>query len=309
MKFLHTGDIHLGKKPGSEFNSVLSERISSDERQLLLNIILYANENEIPYIFIAGDLFDTNKPEAGLVSFVVSCFERYFGKIFIVCGNHDYFSDNSVYDNTDFPENTYILKDCISQIETEDAVIYGCGFSAPHKNTDDFSGFYHEPGRKPGIMIVHTDFQKDSIYNPMSLSDTDGCGLAYIAAGHIHNKERAIKRGNTVISYCGAPQNLNFKETEDASVVVGEINENGVFLSEVSLYCHSYRNISVDISGCESSSDMHSLCVRTIMKEDPENSLINLSIDGSVSGFNPDISSLEESLAKICMYIKIINHI
>lgn len=305
MKFLHTGDLHLGRKLSSEFSPELKERIRSDERNLLLNIILYANENEIPYIFISGDLFDSNVPEASLVSFVMSCFERYFGRIFIIAGNHDYLSNFSVYATEVFPENVYIFGGEISAFETDDAIIYGQSFTAPHKNTNSFSCFEAEETDKAKIMLMHTDFKADSLYNPVKLSDIEYCGLSYIAAGHIHIKGEAFKRGETYVSYCGAPQNLNFKEAGNASVISGKISDGFTELAEVDISCHRYLNLTVDISEAQSDDEVLSICSKIIYRENPSDTLFKLDLIGKVEGFEPDIERISEVLSGICLHISV----
>lgn len=295
----------MGIKPSSEYTKELRERLASDERRLLSNIIDYANQKAIPYIFIAGDLFDSNKVKASLVSFVVSEFEKYKGKIFIAAGNHDYYSEDSVYATTDFPENVHIFTDEITAVETEDFIIYGYGFSAPHKNEDSFKDFKAVKKGKPEILITHTDFNTNSFYNPINLANVEASGLSYIAAGHIHIREEAVKRGATCVSYCGSPQNLRFKEAGKAQIIVGEFFDGFLEITKEDLSCHSYRSISADISQAESEEDIISICARALSASNPENTLFNLKIEGSLKDeIDFDIKRVTERLSEICLYLR-----
>ncbi len=306
MKFIHTGDLHLGMKTSSEYNNKVKERLAEDEKQLLSSIISYANEKNIPYIFIAGDLFDSNKVKSSLVSFVVSEFEKYNGRIFIVAGNHDYYNEDSVYLTTEFPSNTHIFTDEITCVETEDALIYGYGFSAPHSNENRFKNFRAEEKGKAKILITHTDFNTNSFYNPINTSDIEDSGLNYIAAGHIHIKEDMLKKGKTFVSYCGSPQNLRFKETGSSQIVVGELSDGFLKISDVDLSCHSYKNISADISQAENEDDIINICGGVISKNNPENTLFNLKIIGSLKdGILPDFKVICDKLSNICLYLRI----
>ncbi len=306
MKFIHTGDLHLGMKLSSEYNITVKERLEKDEKLLLSSIISYAKDKNIPYIFISGDLFDSNKVKSSLVSFVVSEFEKYNGKIFIVAGNHDFFSEDSIYATTEFPSNTHIFTDEITCVETEDALIYGYGFSAPHSNENRFKNFKAEDKGKARILITHTDFNTNSFYNPINTFDIEESGLDYIAAGHIHIKEDMFKKGKTFVSYCGSPQNLRFKETGSSQIVVGELADNFLKISDVDLSCHSYKNISADISSAENEDDILNICAEVITKNNPENTLFNLKITGSLKdGINPDFKLICDKLSKICLYLRL----
>lgn len=305
MKFLHTADLHLGQKLSSEFSKEVKERLELDEKSLLSNIINCAEENNIPYIFIAGDLFDTNKPKAGLVSFVMSEFERYQGKVFITPGNHDYFSEESVYATTTFPENVHIFTDEITMVEEEDAYIYGYGFSAPHKNEDSFSGFKAEGEDKPRILITHTDFNTNSLYNPINIAFIGNSNLSYIAAGHIHIREEMFKKGNTYVSYSGAPQNLRFKETGKAEVLIIDLASDFLTMREVDLSLHSYKNVVCDISSAETESEFIKICADALSLSNPLNSLINLKITGSLKdGIITDFTPVYEKLSGLCLYLR-----
>ena len=123
MKFLHTADLHLGMKYSTEYPEALRKKLREDEKNIILRIINLASEKSIPYIFICGDLFDTHKPDKDIVDFVISSFESYNGKIFIITGNHDFNGPESVYSVRKFPSNVHIFGNEISVIEEEELYI------------------------------------------------------------------------------------------------------------------------------------------------------------------------------------------
>ena len=60
MKFLHVGDLHLGKSLG-EFDLI------PDQRYILEQILQIAKDREVDGILIAGDVFDKSVPSEAAV--------------------------------------------------------------------------------------------------------------------------------------------------------------------------------------------------------------------------------------------------
>src|SRR6056297_2373983 len=94
IKFIHTADVHLGKKlsSNSSKNSQLKDIFIDATEQAFKNLVELAVEEEIDFILIAGDLYDR---EARSIKssrfFLKQC--QYLNeneiKIYIISGNHD----------------------------------------------------------------------------------------------------------------------------------------------------------------------------------------------------------------------------
>lgn len=85
MKFLHLGDLHLGKTLG-DFDLI-------DDQKYILDQILYiAEKEEIDGVLIAGDVYDKSVPSEAatrlLDYFLIRLAEKEV-KVFMVSGNHD----------------------------------------------------------------------------------------------------------------------------------------------------------------------------------------------------------------------------
>lgn len=85
MKFLHLGDLHIGKCIG-EFD------LLEDQRFILNQIIDIAEKNKVDAILIAGDIYDKSIPSESSVSlldyFICQLAERKINT-YIITGNHD----------------------------------------------------------------------------------------------------------------------------------------------------------------------------------------------------------------------------
>lgn len=85
MRFLHLGDLHIGKSIG-EFDLI------EDQKFILDQMIEIAEKNEVNAILIAGDVYDKSIPSESAVRlfdyFICQLAEKSI-KAFIISGNHD----------------------------------------------------------------------------------------------------------------------------------------------------------------------------------------------------------------------------
>lgn len=85
MKFLHTGDLHIGK-------SLNNFSLIKDQEYILQRIVELAKEQKVDGVILAGDLYDRSVPPAEAVSlfsdFVTKLVDENI-EIFAISGNHD----------------------------------------------------------------------------------------------------------------------------------------------------------------------------------------------------------------------------
>ena len=85
MKFLHLGDLHLGKTLG-DFDLI------EDQKYILDQILHITEEKSIDGVLIAGDVYDKSIPSEAatklLDSFLITLAAKGI-KVFMVSGNHD----------------------------------------------------------------------------------------------------------------------------------------------------------------------------------------------------------------------------
>ncbi|MCQ2071163.1 MAG: exonuclease subunit SbcD, partial [archaeon] len=84
LKFLHTSDLHIGKK-------LYGYSLSDDQKHILNEIVRIAKEQKVDGAIIAGDIYDVSAPSEESVSifngFVTDLAD--VCSVFIVPGNHD----------------------------------------------------------------------------------------------------------------------------------------------------------------------------------------------------------------------------
>ena len=85
MKFMHLGDLHLGK-------SLFEFELFEDQKYILEEILKIIKEESVDALLIAGDVYDKSVPseKATLLLdwFIKTLSERKI-KTFIISGNHD----------------------------------------------------------------------------------------------------------------------------------------------------------------------------------------------------------------------------
>ena len=119
MRFIHMADVHFD----SPFTVLTDKRDFGTKRRLeqreaFRKAIEYISKENIPYLLIAGDLYNQDYIRQSTVEFINNLFKTIPDtKIFISPGNHDPFLKNSFYNTFKWNENVTIFKDEIQRIE------------------------------------------------------------------------------------------------------------------------------------------------------------------------------------------------
>ena len=99
IKFIHTGDIHLGV----QFSNVSFSREKAVDRRLEIwstfqRIVEYSIEEDVDFLFIAGDLFEGDYFTIGDINRVRDILAMANNvNILISAGNHDFIHNKSLY--------------------------------------------------------------------------------------------------------------------------------------------------------------------------------------------------------------------
>jgi len=229
MRFIHMADIHFD----SPFTVLTDKRNFGTERRLeqrevFKKAIEYISKEKIPYLFIAGDLYDQDYIRESTIEFINNLFKTIPNtKIFISPGNHDPFLKNSFYNTFNWNENVTIFKDEIKRIELEEVDIYGYGFTDFYCSNSKVEEIKIKNKEKINILLVHgaLDSSKniDIQYNPISTNKLKEIGFDYIALGHIHKKTEENKYN---FIYPGSIISFGFDELGEHGILDIKIEKN-----------------------------------------------------------------------------------
>ena len=242
MKFLHLGDLHLGKTL-SDFDLI------EDQRHILNQILCIADNESIDGVFIAGDVYDKSVPSEAatrlLDDFLIQLAKKEI-KVFMVSGNHD--SDDRLnYGSTLFASNQIFIsavfdgtlhKQCFTDGDTE-IDIYMLPFVKasqvrhyfPEENIENYDDAVRIiiknttiNKENKNILVAHQfvagkgedpDLAGSESIGTQSVGMVEKIGydcfddFDYVALGHIHSPQRV---GRDEIRYSGSPLKYSLSE-------------------------------------------------------------------------------------------------
>lgn len=229
IKFVHTGDIHLGL----QFNSVSFDRQTASTRRVELwttfqRLVEYSKENKMDFLFIAGDLFESKYFTLGDMKRLRDMFKDAEDvNIIISAGNHDYLDQTSLYNKVEWSPNVHIFKDeNIEKIDFPhlDTAVYGYSWDRIEiRENQLFQEDLFDKERANNILVIHGDIGSNSSYLPLNIESLKRLDLDYIALGHIHKPEIFSNK----MAYCGSLEPLDFGEVGERGFIQGHINDKG----------------------------------------------------------------------------------
>lgn len=282
IEWLHTADLHLdrpitGWKGTSEQLAIRYE----EHRDTFRRMISLVEKRKLPYFFISGDFIEHSVVTKSTLSFIIEQLERIpFTQVFIAPGNHDPYMEGSYYLRSSiWPKHVHIFRGEWEEHadSKQKLLIVGRGFTSflePHSTYPVLKKNFER-----NICICHGDLQthgQDSSYFPLSEKDFFERSFDYVALGHIH-KAYQIQLKNkkkTIIRYPGSPEAHNWKELGQRTVTLGNLDQKGVNLEEISLHGRSFERMDIDVSYCQTQQDVLDLMLTQVRKFSNESYLV-----------------------------------
>ena len=281
MKFVHIADTHFDM-PFRLLSdrSNLGEIRRLDQRKAFKKMIEYIKENKIPYLFIAGDLYDHEYIRESTIEYINNLFDEIpETKIYITPGNHDPYLKNSYYESYNWSENVKIFTAKVEKVENKDFILYGYGFEDFYSKDSKIEEIELENKEKINILLTHCNLdgsdKNEKDYNNISSKKLKEIGFDYIALGHIHKKN--IEE-NTNIIYPGSTISLGFDEQGHHGMVVGNLEKENLKLEFISLDEKELKEEELDISNIKTIEELLEQIGKLELKE---NSLYKITLIGN----------------------------
>lgn len=249
MKFLHLGDLHLGKTL-SDFDLI------EDQRYILDQILCIADKESIDGVLIAGDVYDKSVPSEAamkLLDYLLIELVKKGIKVFMVSGNHDskerlnygstLFASNqifisAVFDGTlhkqsfadgDTEINVYMLpfvkasqvryyypdEDIESYEDAVRTIIRNTIINKSNKNILVAHQFVAGKGEDPALAGSES-LGTQSVGTIEKIGYDCFDDFDYVALGHIHSPQRV---GRDEIRYSGSPLKYSLSEANNEKSV------------------------------------------------------------------------------------------
>lgn len=258
MKFLHLGDLHIGKSLG-EFSLI------EDQRFILDQILDAAKKQSVDAVLIAGDVYDKSIPSEDAVSlfdyFICQLADRKI-KTFVISGNHDsderlnfgssLFETNGLYISAKYEGTLYK-----QELEDEYGIINV--YLLPFVKASQVRHFFPEEEidtydkavraaldhakinkKERNILVAHQFVAgkgEDPVMGGSESAAVQNVGLVekigtdcfrdfdYVALGHIHSPQKV---GREEIRYSGSPLKYSLSEvTNDKSFPIITLGKKG----------------------------------------------------------------------------------
>lgn len=252
MKFVHIADMHFDA-PFVVLNSRTNwgEIRRIEQRDAFKKIINYIKENNINFLFIAGDLYENEHIRESTIKYINDLFKQIPNtKIFISPGNHDPYINNSYYKTFQWEKNVIIFSPIQTMYETPDADIYGIGFNDFYCKDLKASEIKIKNKNKLNILVIHgtVDGSLENVeYNPMKKNMLKELGFDYIALGHIHKLDYNSEENQRIV-YPGSTISLGFDELGQHGMIVGELEKEKINLNFVQVDNKELKEINVDVT-------------------------------------------------------------
>lgn len=278
VKILHCADIHLGA-----VGSFLGENAAQRRFETLLTfekIIDTAKENNVDFLLISGDLFDSNDIDAEIIDRVFSAISYCDINTVYCAGNHDPLNSLSPMRNRDLPKNLFVLGTCDECINFGDmgVRIYGRSFEDTSLLGQSRFSLTVPDDDIINIMVLHGELKSDlnSNYNAITPDFVKHSKMDYIALGHVHTKSGILKLGSTSFAYPGCPEGQGFDELDEKGVYIGNVYKNRVELDFLPVSKRKHIEEHIDVSLCENSADMATEVLNRLKSKYGENYAVNL---------------------------------
>ena len=253
MKFVHMADMHFDV-PFTVLNNrnKLGEKRRLEQREALKKVIEYIKENNIEYLFIAGDLYEHEYIRQTTIEYINNLFKEIPNtKIYITPGNHDPYINSSMYKTFKWNDNVFIFDEKIKLIENPDCDIYGFGFNDFYRRNSELENFTIKNKEKINILITHGALNggatEDMEYNPLNKNKLKEIGFDYVALGHIHKLDYNNEENQRIV-YPGSTISMGFDELGKHGVIFGELDKENINLKFLPMDNKEFKELELNIS-------------------------------------------------------------
>ena len=251
MRFLHLGDLHLGKSLG-DFDLI------GDQKYILDQMLAVIRERTVDAVLIAGDVYDKAIPSeaaTNLLDYFLCRLAETGVKTFLISGNHDsddrlnygsrLFQDNQIFISSVFRGELekYTVED--EQGEVDVYLLPFVKASQVRHYFPDAKIDSYDDAVRVIIEHAHLNLQKRNVIvahqfvtgalrceaEELQVGDVDQIPVElfdafdYVALGHIHSPQKV---GRETVRYCGSPLKYSFSEAgQEKSITIVELKEKG----------------------------------------------------------------------------------
>lgn len=292
MRFLHTSDWQLGMTR-HYLDAEAQGRFTQARFDAVTRLAELARERECAFVVVAGDVFETNQPDAATVARAVEALGRFDVPVHLLPGNHDCLDPGSVYRSRAFldrcPDHVRVLDDGAARRVAEDVEVVAAPWYSKRPLSDLVGaacGRLEADGTRR-VVVGHgaVDEVSGAFDDPkvIRLADVEsaieaGC-VHYVALGDRHS---CTEVGRTArVWYSGAPEPTDYDELDAGTALVVDLADDGeVAVERLAVGTWRFVPLSLGVDGDE---DLEELERRLAAVTDPARAIVKLKLTGTLT--------------------------
>lgn len=268
--FLQVSDVHLDSKLSSmrlSMPPIKRQERKKEILEVLVDALELARKRAVDAVLIPGDLWDGESVTSQTVNTLVETFGA-LGDIPVLIspGNHDYYSDGSLYSPSalmtrgmrPWPANVHIFPKgeftTFKHPKLNSVSFTGRAFSGNVSVSSRFMSKFvpQDPTCAVNLLLFHGSLDgykgldsswPGKITAPFSQAELSDLNFSYAAIGHYHNlTEIHNDQGSIIGAYSGCPAGRGFDESGPRYVLIGTIE----FADDFSPRVVSLEKVEVD---------------------------------------------------------------
>ncbi len=263
LKFMHCADLHLDS-PLSRLELSKAEVRRNEIRAAFTSLTLYARMNGISLLLISGDMLDSDYLSRDTLALILREFAALSEtKIVIAPGNHDPYTQKSVWRRAEFPENVCIFdSEELSYFDFPElnTRVYGYAFTSSELTSCPFEGLSPDDSSRINILMAHGSLGMSSGSDcPIPYEAIERSSFDYVALGHYHKFDGIRRLGSSFYAYSGCLESRGFDELGEKGAIVGTVSKDSTLKLAAKLVRFSKRRYEyekLDVTGAKSNADL-----------------------------------------------------
>ncbi len=305
LTFIHSGDLHLGSPFSGlrALSSAWARRLSRAIPEAYDRVIKACTDNQVDFLLLAGDIFDTDKPSYAHLRHFIRGLERLKKAgipVYMIAGNHDPYANWSDILPL-LPSNVRMLPSDAPEFVLHRAsdgeplcVIAARGFSNQATDGSVADGMTRADARRAtgvdaafAVGMLHSGLWMDPVKDPVSEAKLLAAEMDYWALGHIH-KSYVTPKADPRIVFCGCIQGRDIKETGARGCYKVTL-EKGMpnRLEFIPTAQVDWEHLHVDVSECSGIDDILAACVQAMFKANAAAQCEEMVVRVTIKGATP----------------------
>lgn len=276
MRFIHTGDIHLGAMPENrkEWAAERGDEIWGTFEMLIKDIRV----RPVDLLIIAGDMFHRQPllRELKEVNYLFSTIPN--TKIVLCAGNHDAIKKGSFYEGFNWSENVVFLDS--KNVESVDIpelnlCVYGLSYYQAEITDSLYDHVIVDNPDKINVLVAHGGDEKHIPINKKKLAMS---GFDYVAMGHIH-KPYIDERNR--MAYCGSLEPIDVNDMGERGYICGKITKESTEIQFIPYASRIYIDLHLTLTPTSTNMEIKER-LQGMFKENGEDNMYRVTIGGYV---------------------------